>query len=157
MWYKGPCLALMLFFPWNTFFLYLKNRVTTAILKKKFHTRLLQITFYKALYIIGMSKISKLFQWSSYQIMFTITERLDLQRNELTFQHSLSIAVFSVWGFQFSVHLDKTSVILFFSGIAMFIYSKVNSFEIACISLLTREVAMQVKLWMGVFLCNSRE
>ena len=80
-----------------------------------------------------------------------------MQRNELTFQHSVAIAVFSIWGFQFYGQLDKTSVILFFSGIDRFIYSKVNSFEISHISLLTREIVMQVKLWMVVFLCKSRE
>lgn len=87
--------------------------------------------------------------------MFTITERLDLQKNELTFQHSAAIVAFSVWGLQFYCQFDKTSVILFFSGIARFIYSKVNSFEISCISLLTREIVMQVKLRMVLFLCNS--
>lgn len=62
----------------------------------KFYTGLFQRIFYTALYIMRMSQISKLFQWTFHQIMFTITERLDLQRNELTFQHSVAIAVFSV-------------------------------------------------------------
>lgn len=78
-----------------------------------------------------MSKITKLFQWSFHQITFTITGRLDLQRNELIFQLPVAIAVFSLTGFQFYGQLDKTSVILFFPGIARFIYSKVNSFEIS--------------------------
>lgn len=78
------------------FFSLSQNQGHSRHSEKIFHTRLFQIMFYKAVYIIRMSKISKLFQWTFHQIMFTITERLDLQINEMTFPHSLAIAVFSV-------------------------------------------------------------
>lgn len=90
-----------IFFSQNNLFLISKTGSQNSGKKKQkqrsiFYTRLFQAMFYKALYKMRMSKISKLFQWTFHQIMFTITERLDLQRNELTFQHSVATAVFSV-------------------------------------------------------------